>query len=88
MTTLVRMLRRLPDRAQASPWRPGTTSIVGEVGGDGPVRQRLLDLGLRPGVEVRLVRVAPGGDPVWLALGHTHLALRRAEAEALNLSPA
>ena len=62
---------------------PGRTAQVLRVTADGAIRQRLLDMGLIPGAVVEVERVAPGGDPVWVKLLGSQLALRRREAEAI-----
>ncbi|MBK1644138.1 ferrous iron transport protein A [Thiocapsa imhoffii] len=51
----------------------------------GAVRQRLMDLGLMPNVEVEMVRSAPFDDPVQIKLAATHIALRRAEAAFIEV---
>ena len=63
--------------------RPGDRARLVAVRAPGWVRQRLLDLGLVPPVEVRLERRALGGDPLWLRVGVAQLALRRREARCL-----
>lgn len=59
---------------------PGDRARVHRVDGSGAVRQRLLDLGVLPAVDLVVQRVAPAGDPIWIGLGGTQLSLRRAEA--------
>ncbi len=63
--------------------RPGSQCSVVQVNASGAVRQRLLDLGLLPGVVVQVLRAAPGGDPIWIVVQGTEMALRRKEAEAV-----
>ena len=62
---------------------PGQAGDVVSVGASGAVRQRLLDMGLIPGVRVRVERVAPSGEPVWIRIRGAQLALRRTEAESI-----
>jgi DtxR family Mn-dependent transcriptional regulator len=62
---------------------PGVAASVLRVDADGIVRQRLLDMGLIPGARIEIERTAPGGDPVWIRLLGSQLALRRKEAEAI-----
>jgi Fe2+ transport system protein FeoA len=47
------------------------------------VRQRLLEMGLTKGITIKVVRVAPLGDPIEIELRGYHLSLRRKEAEAV-----
>lgn len=55
--------------------------------GGGPVRQRLLDMGVTTGAQCRVERVAPLGDPVEIAIKGYHLAIRRNEAAYLEVAP-
>jgi DtxR family Mn-dependent transcriptional regulator len=64
---------------------PGERATVAQVGARGAVRQRLLDMGMLPAAEIEVERVAPTGDPVWIRLGGTQLALRRAEAASVRV---
>lgn len=54
---------------------------------DGPriFRRRLLELGLVPGAQVKLVNVAPLGDPIELEVRGCRLSIRKAEARAILL---
>jgi Fe2+ transport system protein FeoA len=49
--------------------------------------RRLMEMGLLPGTRVRLVRVAPFGDPVELRVRNYSLSLRRAEAAKIAVRP-
>ncbi len=51
-----------------------------KVHGQPALRHRLLEMGMTPGCPVRLVRVAPLGDPLDFELRGYHLSLRRSEA--------
>ncbi|NJO67647.1 MAG: ferrous iron transport protein A [Rhodospirillales bacterium] len=53
--------------------------------GDRGYRQRLLAMGLTPGTEFSILRVAPLGDPVELTVRGTAISLRRAEAALLQV---
>lgn len=64
----------------------GETASVLEVNGDGPVSKRLMEMGLVPGVSVRLVKRAPFGCPLQISLRGYHLALRRSEADEISVS--
>ncbi len=48
-------------------------------------RRKLLALGLTPGIELGVVRVAPMGDPVEIRVRGSSLSLRKEEAGALNV---
>jgi len=62
---------------------PGTSARILEIRGDGPVGQRLLEMGLVDGSEVRVVRTAPLGDPIEVEVLGYALTLRRSEAAAI-----
>lgn len=57
----------------------GRTARVIELNASRPVDQRLLALGLHPGMRVKLVRVAPLGDPLAIEFQNQCVSLRRAE---------
>jgi Fe2+ transport system protein FeoA len=67
--------------------RPGMTVRVVSVVAETPEVRRLQELGLTPGTVVRVVRVAPLGDPIEIALRGYRLCLRRAEAASFLLEP-
>jgi len=60
--------------------------IVGyRKGGDKAYRQKLLAMGLTPGTQFQLVRVAPLGDPIQLHVRGFNLTLRKSEAGVLRV---
>lgn len=63
--------------------RPGEEATVRCIGGRGPLRRRLLEMGFVAGTRVRVIRFAPLGDPMEIALHGYHISLRRAEASAI-----
>ena len=65
--------------------KPGQKGIVLNLGKKGPVRKRLMDMGITPGVDVEVVKVAPLGDPIEVNLRGYELSLRKDEAEHINL---
>ena len=62
----------------------GQTARIDAVGGEGALRQHFLDMGVIPGVEVTLVRLAPMGDPMELRTHGYELTLRLADAEKID----
>jgi Fe2+ transport system protein FeoA len=60
--------------------RPGERARVQGCRGEGPVYQRLCEMGFVEGAPLRVVRYAPFGDPLEVQLHDFHLSLRRAEA--------
>ena len=63
--------------------KPGQQAVVTTVSASGAVRRRLLDMGLLRRAIISVDRFAPFGDPVWVRIGGTQLALRRREAESV-----
>ncbi len=63
----------------------GDTATVVRVTGSGQLRKRVLDLGLTRGAKVKLVRVAPLGDPIEIELRGYRLTVRKAEASIVEL---
>ena len=63
--------------------KPKERGTIVKVGGDGAVRRRILDMGVVPGTEVEVVKVAPLGDPLDLLIRGYHLSLRREEAREI-----
>lgn len=63
----------------------GKTATVKAVGGDGPLRQHLLDMGIIPQADVTMVKYAPMGDPVELRIHSYELTLRLADAEHIEI---
>lgn len=64
----------------------GGTATVADVHGDDAVALRLLEMGLTPGISVRLVGRAPLGDPLELELRGYRLSIRRAEANRITVT--
>jgi ferrous iron transport protein A len=64
---------------------PGRRARIRRHRSEGAVRQRLLDLGLMPDVEVLMVRSAPLDDPIELKLQATSITLRRREAATIEV---
>ncbi len=67
--------------------KPGEKGRVTQVAGTGPIRRRLLDMGILPDTTVELERVAPTGDPLWIKFQGTQLSLRRKEAGLVSVVP-
>ena len=63
----------------------GETCVINSVGGEGALRQHFLDMGVIPGVEVTLVKLAPMGDPMELRIHGYELTLRLADAEQIEV---
>ena len=64
----------------------GTTAKVIAVKGNNAVTRRLMEMGIVPGVSVKVVKTAPFGDPIEIRVRGYSLAMRRSEAEAIEVS--
>jgi ferrous iron transport protein A len=64
----------------------GETGRVKSVDGNGSVSRRLMEMGVVPGVNVRVLKSAPFGDPIEIRLLGYNLAVRRNEAAAITVS--
>ncbi len=53
--------------------------------GEGPVKRRIMDMGITKGVEIYIRKVAPLGDPIELSVRGYELSLRKADAEIVEL---
>lgn len=65
----------------------GKSAVILKVGGQGALRQHFLDMGMIPGAEVTVVKLAPMGDPLELQIHGYELTLRLAEAQQIEIDP-
>lgn len=63
----------------------GKSAVIKTVGGKGALRQHFLDMGMIPGAEVTVVKLAPMGDPMELQIHGYELTLRLAEADQIEI---
>ncbi len=63
----------------------GQTATVTKLNGEGPVKRRIMDMGITKGVEVYVRKVAPLGDPVEVTVRGYELSLRKADAEMIEV---
>lgn len=61
----------------------GNTVRVTKLTGEGPVKRRIMDMGITKGVEIFVRKVAPLGDPVEVTVRGYELSLRKADAEMI-----
>ena len=59
----------------------GETAVVVKLHGEGAVKRRIMDMGITKGVEVRVRKVAPLGDPIQVTVRGYELSIRKADAE-------
>ena len=63
----------------------GETCTVARLHGEGPVKRRIMDMGITKGTEVYVRKVAPLGDPVEVTVRGYELSLRKADAEMIEV---
>ena len=63
----------------------GQTVKVTKLNGEGPVKRRIMDMGITKGVEIYVRKVAPLGDPVEVTVRGYELSLRKADAEMIQV---
>lgn len=60
--------------------KPGQEGTVVSIGDKGPVRKRIMDMGVTPGATIKVIKVAPLGDPIEVNIRGYELSLRKSEA--------
>ena len=63
----------------------GEKGTVISVSADGKIRRRLFDMGVTPGTEIQMRKVAPLGDPIEITIRGYELTLRKSEASAVKM---
>ena len=64
---------------------PGETVKVSRLNGQGPIKRRIMDMGITKGVEIYVRKVAPLGDPIEVNLRGYELSIRKADAEMIEV---
>ena len=63
----------------------GESCVVVKLHGAGPIKRRIMDMGITKGVEILVRKVAPLGDPMELNLRGYELSVRKADAEMIEV---
>ncbi|HAR91528.1 MAG TPA: ferrous iron transport protein A [Eubacterium sp.] len=63
----------------------GDTIKVVKLHGEGPVKRRIMDMGITKGVEIYIRKVAPLGDPIEVTVRGYELSIRKADAEMIEV---
>ena len=63
----------------------GETVTVKRLHGEGPVKRRIMDMGITKGIPVYVRKVAPLGDPVEVTVRGYELSIRKADAEMIEV---
>ena len=64
----------------------GESVTVSKLHGEGPVKRRIMDMGITKGVEVYVRKVAPLGDPIEVTVRGYELSLRKADAAMIEVN--
>ena len=65
--------------------KPGQQGTVASIGTTGPAKRRIMDMGITPGVEIRVVKVAPLGNPIEVNVRGYELSLRKEDAQQIEM---
>ena len=63
----------------------GGVCTVAKLNGTGKLRRRIMDMGITKGVEIKVVKIAPLGDPMELNVRGYELSIRKNEAESIEV---
>ncbi len=67
--------------------KPGSRCVIKRITANGSLDQRLMDFGFYPGIEIKIIRNAPLGDPMKLEINSRFLSIRRDEARFVEVCP-
>ncbi|NLG57354.1 MAG: ferrous iron transport protein A [Clostridiales bacterium] len=65
--------------------KPGDTVTVHKLHGEGAIKRRIMDMGITPGTEIYLRKLAPLGDPLELTVRGYELSLRKQDAAMIEI---
>lgn len=63
----------------------GGVCVVTKLNGEGKLRRRIMDMGITKGVDIKVVKIAPLGDPMELNVRGYELSIRKNEAESIEV---
>lgn len=63
--------------------KPGETGKITKIGAMGPLKRRLMDMGVLIGETIKVEKIAPLGDPIEVTIKNYNLSLRKKEAEGI-----
>lgn len=64
----------------------GDTVTVSKLSGAGPIKRRIMDMGVTKGTQLFIRKVAPLGDPIEVTVRGYELSIRKSEAENIYIS--
>ena len=65
--------------------KPGEKGKILEIGAIGPLKRRLMDMGVLVGEEIKVEKIAPLGDPIEVTIKNYSLSFRKKEAEGISV---
>lgn len=65
--------------------KPGQSGQVLSIGESGPLKRRIMDMGITPGVALKVIKTAPLGDPIEINVCGYELSLRKEEAARIEV---
>lgn len=68
--------------------KPGESGTIQAIGAIGPLKRRLMDMGVLVGETVKVEKVAPFGDPIEVTVKSYKLSLRKKEAQGIEVEVA
>ncbi len=66
--------------------KPGEEGTVAAIGCKGALKRRIMDMGVTPGTAIKVIKIAPLGDPIEVNIRGYELSLRKEEAKQINLA--
>ena len=63
----------------------GESGRIAKVGTVGALKQRFMDMGITKGTEVKVVKIAPLGDPIDIEIRGYHLSIRKSDADKIQI---
>ncbi|MBR2190488.1 MAG: ferrous iron transport protein A [Eubacterium sp.] len=63
----------------------GGKAKVVKLYGEGPIKRRIMDMGITKGVQIRVIKTAPLGDPIEITVRGYELSLRKEDAEKIEV---
>lgn len=63
----------------------GESAVIARVGTSGALKQRFMDMGITKGVEVKVIKIAPLGDPIEIEIRGYNLSIRKSDAENIEM---
>lgn len=65
--------------------KPKESGVIKSIGASGPIRRKLMDMGITPGAQIIMKKVAPLGDPIEVHIRGYDLSIRKAEANQITV---